>query len=89
MEPIVVSGGAARLPDGTLAGSVATPTQMIRVLEASGVSFEACVHALSVPQAVGLGLAENLMRPGDPADVTVLDDAHEVLQTWRRGTRVF
>lgn len=89
MGPIVVSGGAARLPDGTLAGSVATPTQMIRVLEGSGVSFEACVYALSVPQAVGLGLAENLLRPGDPADVTVLDDDHEVLQTWRRGTRVF
>jgi N-acetylglucosamine-6-phosphate deacetylase len=89
MGPIVVSGGAARLPDGTLAGSVATPTRMIRVLEAAGVSFEACVHALSVPQAIGLGLAENLLRPGDPADVTVLDDDHEVLQTWRRGTRVF
>lgn len=87
--PVVVSGGAARLPDGTLAGSVATPTRMIRVLEAAGVPLEACVHALSVPQATGLGLAENLLRPGDPADVTVLDGDHEVLQTWRRGTRVF
>lgn len=89
LGPVVVAEGAARLADGTLAGSVTTPTRMIRVLEASGVPFEACVHALSVPQAVGLGLPKNLLRPGDPADVTVLDDDHDVRQTWRRGTRVF
>lgn len=88
-ESITVADGAARLPDGTLAGSVATPTRMIQVLEAAGVSFEACVHALSVPQATALGLTENLLRPGDPADVTVLTDGHEVCQTWRRGVRVF
>lgn len=88
-ESITVADGAARLPDGTIAGSVATPTRMIQVLRAAGVSFEACVHALSVPQATALGLTENLLRPGDRADVTVLADDHEVCQTWRRGVRVF
>lgn len=85
----MVAQGAARLVDGTLAGSVATPTRMLRVLEASGVPFEAGVHALSAPQAAALGLRRNLLRPGDPADVTVLADDHGVLQTWRRGVRVF
>lgn len=87
--PALVAQGAARLVDGTLAGSVATPTRMLRVLEASGVPFEAGVHALSAPQAAALGLRRNLLRPGDPADVTVLADDHGVLQTWRRGVRVF
>jgi N-acetylglucosamine-6-phosphate deacetylase len=83
-----VEGGAARLADGTLAGSVATPTRMLRVLEAAGVGFADAVHALSGPQAVALGLGRWRMRPGDPGHVTVLDDDHSVLSTWRHGRPV-
>ncbi len=89
LGPITVADGAARLPDGTLAGSVATPSQMIRVLMDAGMGFADVIHSLSVPQSGVLGLPENFLRPGDPADVTVLDDHHDVLHTWRAGRCVF
>jgi N-acetylglucosamine-6-phosphate deacetylase len=85
---VTVAGGAARLGDGTLAGSVATPTDMLRVLTAAGVVLPAAVAAMSHPASVALGLGEWRMRPGDPANVTVLADDHTVLQAWRRGVRV-
>jgi N-acetylglucosamine-6-phosphate deacetylase len=86
---VTVADGAARLADGTLAGSVATPTAMLRVLDAAGVAFGAAVEALSAPQSWALRLGEWHVRPGDPANVVVLDDDHSVLQTWREGERVF
>lgn len=86
---VVVADGAARLPDGTLAGSVAIPGAMLGVLVGAGVGFEDALHALSVPQRSLLGLESNLLRPGDPGDVTVIDDDHGVRQTWRGGQRVF
>ncbi len=85
---VSVAGGAARLGDGTLAGSVATPTMMIRVLEAAGVGFEETMWALSAPQAKVLGLGEWRMRPGDPAHITVLAADHSVSQAWRSGSRI-
>jgi N-acetylglucosamine-6-phosphate deacetylase len=86
---VTVLDGAARLADGTLAGSVATPTSMLRVMDAAGVGFGAAIEALSAPQAWALGLGEWHVRPGDPANVVVLDDDHCVLQSWREGERVF
>jgi len=85
---VTIAGGAARLADGTLAGSVATPAHMLRVLEAAGVPFADAVHALSAPQARALGLGDFRLRPGDAAHVTVLADDRSVLQAWRVGTRV-
>jgi N-acetylglucosamine-6-phosphate deacetylase len=87
-ESVSIEGGAARLPDGTLAGSVATPAMMLRVMEAAGVPLAEAVEAMSAPQAWLLGLGEWHMRPGDPANVTVLDEDRSVLQTWREGDRV-
>ena len=86
---VTIGEGVARLADGTLAGSVATPSLMLRVLESAGVPFPLAVEALSAPQAWAMGLGEWHVRPGDPANVTVLDDDHEVLATWREGDRVF
>lgn len=86
---VTIHAGQARLADGTLAGSVATPSVMLRVLESAGVPFALAVEALSAPQAWAMGLGEWHVRPGDAANVTVLDDDHEVLATWREGDRVF
>ncbi len=86
---VTVSDGAARLADGTLAGSVATPTSMLRVLEFAGVPLALAIEAMSAPQAWALGLGEWHLRPGDPANITVLDDDRTVLQTWREGERVY
>ena len=80
-----VDGGAARLGDGTLAGSVATPSDMLRVLGDAGVAFEDAVDAMHRPQAEALGLAPWSLRPGDPANVVVLADDFEVRSAWRSG----
>jgi len=88
MRGVVVRDGAARLADGTLAGSVATPSDMLRVLDAAGVDFPSAVRALHAPQAEALGLQPWSLLPGDPAHVVVLDDAMEVCQAWRHGRRL-
>ena len=67
---------------------MATPTDMLRVLTAAGVDLSVAVAAMSHPQSVALGLGEWRMRPGDPANVTVLAEDHSVLQAWRQGVRV-
>jgi len=85
---VTIDGGAARLTDGTLAGSVATPSRMLRVLTTAGVPLAEAVHGLCGPQSASLRLGEWRLRPGDPAHVTVLDDDSSVLQAWRSGTRV-
>ncbi len=86
---IHLAGGAARLADGTLAGSVATPSDMLRVLLGAGVAFEEAVGALHRPQAAALGMGEWSVRPGDPAHVVVLDDDCSVLGAWRAGADLF
>ena len=81
-------GATPRLGDGTLAGSVATPSSMLGVLSGAGVPFAEAVESLSVPQSRVLGLPGNRLRPGDRADVVVLDEGHGVLGCWRAGKRV-
>lgn len=71
-----VSGGTARRADGTLVGTTITLLDAVRGACAAGVPPEAALNAATrtpaalFPQA-GLGL----LRPGDRADVLVLDDA--------------
>jgi N-acetylglucosamine-6-phosphate deacetylase len=81
-----VAGGAARLQDGTLAGSVGTLDHGLRQLVAAGATLPEAAHAASTAPArlAGLtGLGE--LAPGAPADVTVLDDRLEVVRTLVAG----
>lgn len=68
---VTVADGAARLADGTLAGSVATMDGCVRHLIALGVAPEVALRA------AGGGR----LRVGGPADVAVLDDAWQVVHT--------
>ncbi|MFZ4518734.1 MAG: N-acetylglucosamine-6-phosphate deacetylase [Microthrixaceae bacterium] len=84
-----VADGAARLADGTLAGSVATPDAVLRHLVAVGCGLEAAVDACGGAQRRLLGLPELRLRAGDPADVTVLRaDDLTVVRTLVAGTEV-
>jgi N-acetylglucosamine-6-phosphate deacetylase len=78
---VTVTDGAARLDDGTLAGSVATPEVLLGNLVDLGVSLAVAVDALGGVQRRLLSLPEVALRPGDPADITVLDDDHRVRRT--------
>jgi N-acetylglucosamine-6-phosphate deacetylase len=76
---ISVVGGVARNLDGGLAGSVATLADVLPNAVAAGLSVEEAVSAASTRPAWLLGRRDlGALRPGERADVTVLDDALEV-----------
>lgn len=74
-------GGGARLADGTLAGGTAGPDDCLRNLVDCGATLADAVHACGGVQRRLLGLPEVRVRPGDPAELVVLDDDLGVLRT--------
>lgn len=80
-----LSVGVARLPDGTIAGGVARPDDCLRNLLRLGLGLPAAVDACGGVQRRLLGLPPVLLRPGDPADVVVLDDAMRPVRTLVAG----
>jgi N-acetylglucosamine-6-phosphate deacetylase len=87
---IHVDETAARLDDGTLAGSILTMDQAVRNLMSLGVSFVDALHAATAAPARLLRRPElGTLRPSTPADVAVLDDEHRVVRTLVAGIEVF
>jgi N-acetylglucosamine-6-phosphate deacetylase len=80
--------GAARLADGTIAGGVALPDECLRNLVGLGATLAEAVDACGGVQRRLLGRAEVRMRPGDPAEVLVLDEQLQPVRTVI-GDRVF
>ena len=88
-RPVQVRDGAARLADGTLAGSVLTLDQAVRNLAASGATLEQAVHAAAAAPARLLGRDDlGVLRPGAPAHLTVLDAELAVTRTLVGGARL-
>lgn len=79
-ERVSLDGGAARLTDGTLAGSVTPADAALRWLIGAGIRPEVALVALSEHPAAVLGTSARL-EPGAVADVVVLDDRWEVTRT--------
>ena len=85
-----VRDGAARLADGTLAGSLLTLDQAVRNLAASGATLEQAVHAAATAPARLLGRDDlGVLRPGAPAHLTVLDAELAVTRTLVGGREAF
>jgi N-acetylglucosamine-6-phosphate deacetylase len=85
-----VAGGACRLADGQLAGSVLTMDRAVRELVALGASTPEAVHAATAAPARLLGRPElGTLAPGARADVTVLDDDLRVVRTLVAATEAF
>lgn len=77
-ERVQVRDGAARLPDGTLAGSTLTMDAAFRhVLEDTGVDLAAAAQMAALTPAAALGLAgrKGRVAPGYDADLVLLDAA--------------
>lgn len=75
---VFVRGGAARLADGTLAGSVLTIPEAIRDFVRIGATVEQALHAAS----------RRSLAPGAAADVVVLDeDSLDPTATYLTGVR--
>ena len=87
---IVVADDVVRREDGVLAGSALTMPQAVRNLVEVGVPLEHALAAASTVPARVLGLTHvGRLAPGGPADVVILDDSLEVVQTIVGGeTRV-
>jgi N-acetylglucosamine-6-phosphate deacetylase len=84
-----VSQGAARLLDGTLAGSILTMNQGLRnIAELTQRPLSELVATTSWNQAQSLGL-EHLgkLEPGFQADLVVLNESFQVQQTYIRGVQ--
>jgi N-acetylglucosamine-6-phosphate deacetylase len=79
---IVVADDVVRREDGVLAGSALTMPQAVRNLVEVGVALEDALAAASTVPARVLGRTDlGRIVPGGPADIVVLDDALEVVQT--------
>lgn len=87
---VTVSGGVARLADGTIAGSTLTQDAALRHAVSWGIALPAAVAALTEVPARALGLGDRLgaLRPGAAADAVALDDGLHVVGVWSRGRAV-
>jgi N-acetylglucosamine-6-phosphate deacetylase len=87
---IILSDGACRLENGTLAGSVVTMDQSVRNLIELGLDpVRAIAAATSSPAAMLRRSDLGSIRPGSVADVCVLDDSYHVTRTIFDGRVTF
>jgi N-acetylglucosamine-6-phosphate deacetylase len=83
---VEVSGGRARLADGTLAGNVETLLDGVRKLHGLGATLEEAVGAATAVPAGLLGRDDvGVLRRGASADVVVLDDRLEIMRVLVAG----
>jgi N-acetylglucosamine-6-phosphate deacetylase len=83
-----VEDGAARLPDGTLAGSVITLADAVRIAVGAGVPLNAALVAATRTPADAVGRFDiGRLRAGNRADVVVFDRDLRVTQVWVGGER--
>lgn len=87
---VTVTQGAARLDDGTIAGSTLTQDAALRLAVASGVDVVSAVTALTETPARTLGEGGRLgsLRPGARADAVLLSDDLHVTAVWVDGASI-
>lgn len=90
-QEVEIRGGAARLADGTLAGSVLTLDRALRnAVQAGGVSLPEAAALVSANAARYLGLTDRgRLAPGLRADLVVMDEDLNVEEVWVGGKRAF
>ncbi|MDR1669435.1 MAG: N-acetylglucosamine-6-phosphate deacetylase [Oscillospiraceae bacterium] len=85
-----VRNGVARLPDGTLAGSVLTMnTAVMNFMKNTGASAPQAARAACENPAALLGLRKGRIQPGYDADFVLFDREFEARLTVSRGRTVY
>lgn len=88
-QDVMVKDGTARLPDGSLAGSVLTLDQALRNALQAGTPLLEAAALLSTNPAQYLGLTDRgALEAGKRADFVVLDSAFMVQEVWVGGERI-
>ena len=89
-QDVIVSQGEARLPDGTLAGSVLRMIDGVRhVKDITGCKIEDLVKMASTNPARLHGIADRkgLIKVGLDADFLIVDEDLNLYETWCKGVR--
>ena len=87
---VILSDGACRLENGTLAGSSLTMDQAVRnMIELGFNPPQAIAAATTAPAALVRKPELGTLAPGTPADVCVLDDSYRVVRTMVAGKETF
>jgi N-acetylglucosamine-6-phosphate deacetylase len=89
---VTVKDGRATLANGTLAGSVATLNQCVRIVnKLAGYPLQEAVKMASLNPARAMGLADRLgaINAGKDASLTVIDEDVNVYLTMVKGKIVF
>jgi N-acetylglucosamine-6-phosphate deacetylase len=87
---VTLHAGAVRLSNGTLAGSVLTMDAALRnIMAACELTLAQAWPMSSRTAAQSLGLSAGVIRPGAPADLTVLDGKLAVTLTFVSGQCVY
>ncbi len=87
--PVVVRDGTARLPDGTLAGSLLTLDRAFANAVPFSLPERARMTSYNALNALGLAHRKGLLRPGYDADLTLLNADGTVRQTYVAGRGVY
>lgn len=88
---VTVTDGMARLPNGTLAGSVLTMERAVQnMVELAGLPLETVLpFATEVPaRIIGIADRKGKLEQGYDADVVVISEKFDVERAWARGTEV-
>jgi len=87
--PVHVQDGAARLKDGTLAGSVLTQNRALCNMVKIGIPSEDVIAMLTETPAreIGVDGYKGKLRKGYDADINVLDEDFRVRETFVKGKK--
>lgn len=89
---VVVSDGAVRLENGTIAGSALTMSRAVRnMVTLAGCSWPEAIRMATLTPAriVGVERRKGQIAPGADADLVALDGDGTVRQVWTRGQTAY
>ncbi len=91
-QPIVVTGGTARSPNGTLVGTTLGMNRLVQRYHGfAGCSLAQAVRAASFNPACVLGIQRRTgsLESGKSADLVLLNPDFTVWKTWKRGRLIY